>query len=165
MVLLVVGVVVIGGMPAEAATPPSLQSRRGETPGVDTISFSVRTSDGVDLYSIEADGAKRVFPLGGSYGGTVSLAYAPRLSVDGVISLSGETYLPTRRANPLVSASRLKVPSSSSAPATTAAFRSRAPSRCSAARRQGTSAPPSIRAAGTAGTSSRTHPTRRTPGR
>jgi pimeloyl-ACP methyl ester carboxylesterase len=38
-----------------------------------------------------ADGAKRVFLLGASYGGAVSLTYAPRLQVDGVISLSGET--------------------------------------------------------------------------
>jgi alpha-beta hydrolase superfamily lysophospholipase len=57
-----------------------------------------------------ADGAKRVFLLGASYGGALSLTYAPRLKVDGVISLSGETYLPSTRANPLLSASRLNVP-------------------------------------------------------
>jgi dienelactone hydrolase len=48
--------------------------------------------------------------MGASYGGAVSLTYAPRLPIDGVISLSGETYLPSARANPLVSAPRLKVP-------------------------------------------------------
>ena len=57
-----------------------------------------------------ADGAKRVFLLGASYGGAVSLTYAPRLKVDGVISLSGETYLPSTHANPLLSMSRLHVP-------------------------------------------------------
>jgi dienelactone hydrolase len=56
------------------------------------------------------DGAKRVFLMGASYGGAVSLTFAPRLPIDGVISLSGETYLPSARANPLVSAPRLKVP-------------------------------------------------------
>jgi len=57
-----------------------------------------------------ADGAKRVFLLGASYGGALSLTYAPRLKVDGVISLSGETYLPSSQANPLLSAPRLHVP-------------------------------------------------------
>jgi alpha-beta hydrolase superfamily lysophospholipase len=57
-----------------------------------------------------ADGAKRVFLLGASYGGALSLTYAPRLRVDGVISLSGETYLPSTHANPLLSAARLHVP-------------------------------------------------------
>jgi alpha-beta hydrolase superfamily lysophospholipase len=57
-----------------------------------------------------ADGAKRVFLLGASYGGALSLTYAPRLRVDGVISLSGETYLPSTHANPLLSAPRLHVP-------------------------------------------------------
>jgi alpha-beta hydrolase superfamily lysophospholipase len=57
-----------------------------------------------------ADGANRVFLLGASYGGALSLTYAPRLKVDGVISLSGETYLPSSHANPLLSAPRLHVP-------------------------------------------------------
>jgi alpha-beta hydrolase superfamily lysophospholipase len=57
-----------------------------------------------------ARGAQRVFLLGASYGGAVSLTYAPRLKVDGVVSLSGETYLPSTHANPLLSAPRLHVP-------------------------------------------------------
>jgi alpha-beta hydrolase superfamily lysophospholipase len=57
-----------------------------------------------------ADGAKRVFLLGASYGGALSLTYAPKLRVDGVISLSGETYLPSAHANALSSAPRLRVP-------------------------------------------------------
>ena len=57
-----------------------------------------------------ADGATRVFLMGASYGGAVSLTYAPGLRVDGVISLSGETYLPSTHANPLRSAPRLHVP-------------------------------------------------------
>jgi alpha-beta hydrolase superfamily lysophospholipase len=67
-----------------------------------------------DLAAIVArargDGAKRVFLMGASYGGAVSLTYAPRLGVDGVISLSGETYLPSSHANPMLSAPRLHVP-------------------------------------------------------
>ena len=57
-----------------------------------------------------ADGAKRVFLMGASYGGALSLTYAPKLRVDGVISLSGETYLPSTHANPLLSAPGLHVP-------------------------------------------------------
>jgi pimeloyl-ACP methyl ester carboxylesterase len=177
-VLVTVSVVAAGGE-AVAATPPTLESTCGDTSGVDASPFYVRTSDGVELYSIEAgtgqtaivlvhespgsmcgwlpyipsltvagfgvvafdlrgfsdsrlplsaparaydrdlaavvararvDGAKRVFLMGASYGGAVSLTYAPRLPIDGVISLSGETYLPSRGANPLASAPRLKVP-------------------------------------------------------
>ncbi len=57
-----------------------------------------------------ADGAKRVILMGASYGGAVVLTYAPQLPVAGVISLSGEVYLPDARHNPLASASRLRVP-------------------------------------------------------
>jgi alpha-beta hydrolase superfamily lysophospholipase len=57
-----------------------------------------------------ADGARRVFLMGASYGGAVALTYAPRLTLDGVISLSGETYLPSAKANALVSAPRLHMP-------------------------------------------------------
>ena len=177
--LVAVGVLIVGGTPVEAATPPSLESKCGDSSGVVASPFFVRTTDGVELYSIDvgagpaaivlvhespanlcgwlpyipsltaagfrvlafdlrgfsdstlpagpparaydrdlaamvararADGAKRVFLMGASYGGAVSLTYAPRLPIDGVISLSGETYLPSQRANPLVSAPRLKVP-------------------------------------------------------
>jgi alpha-beta hydrolase superfamily lysophospholipase len=177
--VLVAAVVIAAGGEARAATPPTLESTCGDASGVDASPFYVRTSDGVELYSIEAgtgstaivlvhespgglcgwlpyipsltaagfrvlafdlrgfadstlpihvpaqaydrdlaamisraraDGSKRVFLMGASYGGAVSLTYAPRLPIDGVISLSGETYLPSGRANPLVSAPRLKVP-------------------------------------------------------
>jgi len=169
-------VLVVG---ADAASAPPLSSTCGDAPGVTAQPFYVRTSDGVDLYSIDAgsgstavilvhespanlcgwlpyipmltsagfrvlafdlrgfsesglvpgaparaydrdlaamvaqarkDGAKRVFLVGASYGGAVSLTYAPRLAVDGVISLSGETYLPSVSANPLKSAPGLKLP-------------------------------------------------------
>jgi len=59
---------------------------------------------------VRADGARRVFLVGASYGGAIALPYAPRLTLDGVISLSGETDLPSPRANPLVSAPRLRIP-------------------------------------------------------
>ena len=57
-----------------------------------------------------ADGAKRVFLMGASYGGAIALTYAPRLKLDGLISLSGETYLPSATANALASAPRLRAP-------------------------------------------------------
>jgi alpha-beta hydrolase superfamily lysophospholipase len=57
-----------------------------------------------------ADGAEHVFLMGASYGGAVGLTYAPALKLDGVISLSGETYLPSSTANALRSAPRLRVP-------------------------------------------------------
>jgi len=59
---------------------------------------------------VRADGAEKVFLVGGSYGGAVSLAYAPQLRVDGVISLSGEAYLPRGKTNALASVPRLHVP-------------------------------------------------------
>jgi alpha-beta hydrolase superfamily lysophospholipase len=164
---------------ATAAPAPSLSSECGDTSGVIAQPSYVRTSDGVDLYSIDvgsgstaivlvhespanlcgwlpyipsltaagfrvlafdlrgfsgstlplrvpargydrdlaamvararSDGAKRVFLMGASYGGAVSLTYAPALKVDGVVSLSGETYLPSAQANALRSAPRLRVP-------------------------------------------------------
>jgi alpha-beta hydrolase superfamily lysophospholipase len=170
--------VAAGGATATSLLPP-LSSKCGDTSGVDAHPFHVRTSDGVDLYAIQAgsgptalvlvhespanlcgwlpyvpsltgagfqvlafdlrgfsgstlpprvpaiaydrdlaamvtrarvDGAKRVFLVGASYGGAVVLTYVPRLSVDGVISLSGETYLPSASANPLRSAPRLHTP-------------------------------------------------------
>jgi alpha-beta hydrolase superfamily lysophospholipase len=55
-------------------------------------------------------GARRVFLMGASYGGAIALTYAPRLRLDGVISLSGETYLPSAKANALDSAPRLRAP-------------------------------------------------------
>lgn len=177
-VLVVVSLGTVGGQ-AGAATPPLLEATCGDASGVDASPFYIRTSDGVELYSIEAgtgstaivlvhespgdlcgwlpyipsliaagfrvlafdlrgysdstlplhvpaqaydrdlaamvararsDGANHVFLMGASYGGAVSLTCAPRLPIDGVISLSGETYLPSGRANPLVSAPRLEVP-------------------------------------------------------
>jgi alpha-beta hydrolase superfamily lysophospholipase len=59
---------------------------------------------------VRADGASRVFLMGASYGGAIALTYAPRLKLDGVISLSGEIYLPSSKANALVSAPRLRAP-------------------------------------------------------
>lgn len=56
------------------------------------------------------DGARRVFLMGASYGGALSVTYAPRLRLDGVISLSGEIYLPSSSANALLSAPRLRAP-------------------------------------------------------
>jgi hypothetical protein len=51
-----------------------------------------------------------VFLLGASYGDAIALTYAPRLKLDGVISLSGEAYLPSASANPFVSAPHLRIP-------------------------------------------------------
>jgi len=177
--LAVAAVSAVAVAPAGAATPPPLASTCGDAPGITAQPTYVRTTDGVDLYALDAgtgstavvlvhespaslcgwldyiptltaagfrvlafdlrgfghsgvpprvpyraydrdlaamvararaDGAKRVFLLGASYGGALSLTYAPRLRIDGVISLSGETYLPSSHANPLLSAPRLRVP-------------------------------------------------------
>ncbi len=59
---------------------------------------------------VRADGARHVFLMGASYGGAIALTYAPRLKLDGVISLSGEIYLPSTKANPFASAPRLRAP-------------------------------------------------------
>ena len=59
---------------------------------------------------VRADGATHVFLVGASFGGAVVLTYAPSLTIDGVISLSGETYLPSARANPLRSIRHLHAP-------------------------------------------------------
>jgi alpha-beta hydrolase superfamily lysophospholipase len=59
---------------------------------------------------IRADGATHVVLMGASHGGAISFAYAPRLQVDDVISLSGETHLPRGRTTALSSAPRLRVP-------------------------------------------------------
>jgi len=59
---------------------------------------------------LHADGAKRVFLEGASFGGAVSLAYASQLDVGGVISLSGEAYLPRGTPNALAGVTKLHAP-------------------------------------------------------
>jgi alpha-beta hydrolase superfamily lysophospholipase len=59
---------------------------------------------------LRADGATRVFLVGASFGGAAILTYAPRLAVDGVISLSGEAKLLTRKLNGLAAIRRLRAP-------------------------------------------------------
>jgi pimeloyl-ACP methyl ester carboxylesterase len=51
--LVVVGVLVVGGTPVGAATPPSLESKCGDTSDVVATPFFVGTTDGVELYSID----------------------------------------------------------------------------------------------------------------
>lgn len=55
-------------------------------------------------------GAKKVILVGASFGGAAAIEYAPRLRVDDVISLSGETVLPAYHVGALPAASRLHVP-------------------------------------------------------
>jgi pimeloyl-ACP methyl ester carboxylesterase len=57
-----------------------------------------------------ADGAKRVFLVGASFGGAAALAVAPSLAVDGVVSLSGEARLPDWRLDGAAAVRRLHVP-------------------------------------------------------
>ena len=59
---------------------------------------------------LRADGATRVFLAGASFGGAVVLAHASELPVAGVISFSGESYLPRGKPNALTGVARLKVP-------------------------------------------------------
>jgi pimeloyl-ACP methyl ester carboxylesterase len=55
-----------------------------------------------------ADGAKRVFLAGASFGGVAALTFGPELPVTGVISMSGETRL--FRMNALTAVRRLRAP-------------------------------------------------------
>jgi alpha-beta hydrolase superfamily lysophospholipase len=59
---------------------------------------------------LRADGARKVFLVGASFGGAAALAYAPQLDVDGVVSLSGETRLAGAKLNGLAQVARLRRP-------------------------------------------------------
>jgi alpha-beta hydrolase superfamily lysophospholipase len=59
---------------------------------------------------LRADGAVKVFAIGASFGGAALLAYAHRLPLTGVISLSGETSIPGRRIDGLAAIGRLRAP-------------------------------------------------------
>jgi len=57
---------------------------------------------------LRADGARKVFLIGASFGGAASLTYAPDLPLAGVVSLSGETQV--AGADALAAVSRLRAP-------------------------------------------------------
>ncbi|HSP71904.1 MAG TPA: alpha/beta fold hydrolase [Gaiellaceae bacterium] len=59
---------------------------------------------------LRADGARKVFLIGASFGGAAALAYAPELDVDGVVSLSGEAHLAGAKLNGLAQVARLRRP-------------------------------------------------------
>src|SRR5205823_4603029 len=64
----------------------------------------------VAVARIRADGATKVFLVGASFGGELSLTYGSRLPLAGVISLSGETSLPAVKPTALASIPRLRAP-------------------------------------------------------
>jgi len=59
---------------------------------------------------LRADGARRVFLIGASYGGATVLTYGSRLDTNGVVSLSGELALHTGGLNADAGVKRLRVP-------------------------------------------------------
>lgn len=59
---------------------------------------------------LRADGAKKVFLVGASFGGVAAFAYAPSLDVAGVVSMSGELALPGTGLNALAAAPHLHAP-------------------------------------------------------
>jgi alpha-beta hydrolase superfamily lysophospholipase len=59
---------------------------------------------------LHADGARRVFLVGASFGGAAVMTYGSRLPIAGVVSLSGETSIAGGRLNALAAVPRLHVP-------------------------------------------------------
>jgi len=59
---------------------------------------------------LRANGARRVFLFGASFGGAAALTYAPSPPVDGVVSFSGETDIPGTGLDGLATVSRLRAP-------------------------------------------------------
>jgi dienelactone hydrolase len=62
------------------------------------------------IAQLRADGAEKVFLMGASFGGAAALTNAPMLPLAGVISLSGETQLPSAHLNGLAAVPRLRAP-------------------------------------------------------
>jgi pimeloyl-ACP methyl ester carboxylesterase len=62
------------------------------------------------LARARADGARNVFLMGASYGAGVTMAFAPRLHLDGVISLSGEAWFPRAAFNAKTELPHLRAP-------------------------------------------------------
>lgn len=59
---------------------------------------------------LRAEGAKKVILLGASFGAAAAMTYGPRLSINGIVSLSGETALPEYGVNAIRDLPRLHVP-------------------------------------------------------
>lgn len=59
---------------------------------------------------LRAEGAKKVILMGASLGGAMAMAYGPDLDVDAVISLSGETSLPSYHVDAIDAVPRLRTP-------------------------------------------------------
>ncbi len=62
------------------------------------------------VYRLDAEGVRKVFLVGASFGGAVALTDAPSLPVAGVVSLSGEADLPRSGLDPLAAMPHLHVP-------------------------------------------------------
>jgi alpha-beta hydrolase superfamily lysophospholipase len=59
---------------------------------------------------LQADGARKVFLIGASFGGVAAFTYGPSLPLAGIVSLSGETSIPGAHLNALKAAPRLRAP-------------------------------------------------------
>lgn len=59
---------------------------------------------------LHAEGARKVFLMGASFGGAAALTYAPGLQLSGVVSFSGETHIPGTGLNGLAAVPRLRAP-------------------------------------------------------
>ncbi|HEY7397761.1 MAG TPA: alpha/beta fold hydrolase [Gaiellaceae bacterium] len=59
---------------------------------------------------LRADGARKVFLMGASFGGAAALTYAPGLPLAGVVSLSGETQIAGAGLDGLAAVRRLRAP-------------------------------------------------------
>jgi len=59
---------------------------------------------------LRADGARKVFLMGASFGGAAALTYAPDLPLAGVISLSGEAQIAGADLDALAAVPRLRAP-------------------------------------------------------
>jgi pimeloyl-ACP methyl ester carboxylesterase len=62
------------------------------------------------LARLHADGARKVFLVGASFGGAAALAFGPALPVAGVVSLSGETQIAGAHLDALAAVPKLKAP-------------------------------------------------------
>lgn len=78
---------------------------------VSTRAFLARGRDvRAAVAKLHADGARKVFLVGASFGGVAAMTYAPRLPVAGVVSMSGELAIPGTGMSAVAAVPHLRVP-------------------------------------------------------